>query len=114
MKTKRVFWIVLDSFGVGELPDAADFGDEGSNTLRACAESGKLNIPNMIKLGLGNIEGVECIEKAEKPLGAFCRLNEVSKGKDTTTGHWELAGLVSEQAFPTYPEGFPDEVIDMF
>ena len=61
MKTKRVFWIVLDSFGVGELPDAADFGDEGSNTLRACAESGKLNIPNMIKLGLGNIEGVDCI-----------------------------------------------------
>ena len=114
MKTKRVFWIVLDSFGVGELPDAADFGDEGSNTLRACAESGKLNIPNMIKLGLGNIEGVECIEKAEKPLGAFCRLNEVSKGKDTTTGHWELAGLVSEQAFPTYPEGFPEEVIGMF
>jgi len=114
MKTKRVFWIVLDSFGVGELPDAADFGDVGSNTLRACAESGKLNVPNMIKLGLGNIEGVDCIEKAEKPLGAFCRLNEVSKGKDTTTGHWELAGLVSEQAFPTYPEGFPQEVIDMF
>ena len=114
MKTKRVFWIVLDSFGVGELPDAADFGDVGSNTLKACAESRKLNIPNMIKLGLGNIEGVSCIEKSEKPTGAFCRLNEVSKGKDTTTGHWELAGLVSEQAFPTYPEGFPDEVIDMF
>lgn len=114
MKTRRVFWIVLDSFGVGELPDAADFGDEGSNTLKACAESGKLNIPNMIKLGLGNIEGVDCIEKAEKPLGAFCRLSEVSKGKDTTTGHWELAGLVSEQAFPTYPDGFPREVIDMF
>ena len=114
MKTKRVFWIVLDSFGVGELPDAADFGDVGSNTLKACAESGKLNVPNMIKLGLGNIKGVSCIEKAEKPLGAFCRLNEVSKGKDTTTGHWELAGLVSKQAFPTYPEGFPQEVIDMF
>ena len=114
MKTKRVFWIVLDSFGVGELPDAKDFGDEGSNTLKACAESGKLNIPNMIKLGLGNIEGVSCIEKAGKPLGAFCRLNEVSKGKDTTTGHWELSGLVSEQAFPTYPEGFPEEVIEMF
>lgn len=114
MKVKRVFWIVLDSFGVGELPDAADFGDEGSNTLRACAESGKLNVPNMIKLGLGNIEGVSCIEKAEKPLGAFCRLNEVSRGKDTTTGHWELAGLVSEKAFPTYPNGFPKDVIDKF
>ncbi len=114
MKAKRVFWIVLDSFGVGELPDAADFGDEGSNTLAACAASGKLNIPNMINLGLGNIEGVDCIEKAESPKGAFCRLNEVSRGKDTTTGHWELAGLVSEQAFPTYPEGFPDEVIEQF
>ena len=69
MKTKRVFWIVLDSFGIGELPDAAAFGDEGSNTLAACAATGKLNIPNMISLGLGNIEGVSCIEKAEKPLG---------------------------------------------
>ena len=113
-KIKRIFLIVLDSFGIGEMPDAGDFGDEGSNTLAACAASGKLNIPNMIKLGLGNIEGVSCLEKAEKPLGAFCRLNEVSKGKDTTTGHWELAGLVSEQAFPTYPEGFPEEVIEMF
>ena len=114
MKTKRVFWIVLDSFGIGELPDAAEFGDEGSNTLRACADSGKLNIPNMISLGLGNIEGVSCIEKAENPKGAFARHLEVSRGKDTTTGHWELAGLISEKAFPTYPEGFPREVIDMF
>lgn len=114
MKTKRVFWIVLDSFGIGELPDAAEFGDEGSNTLRACADSGKLNIPNMISLGLGNIEGVSCIEKAENPKGAFGRHLEVSRGKDTTTGHWELAGLISEKAFPTYPEGFPREVIDMF
>ena len=114
MKTKRVFWIVLDSFGIGELPDAAEFGDEGSNTLRACADSGKLNIPNMIRLGLGNIEGVSCIEKAKNPKGAFGRHLEVSRGKDTTTGHWELAGLISEKAFPTYPEGFPQEVIDMF
>ncbi len=114
MKTKRVFWIVLDSFGIGELPDAAEFGDEGSNTLRACADSGKLNIPNMISLGLGNIEGVSCIEKAKNPKGAFGRHLEVSRGKDTTTGHWELAGLISEKAFPTYPEGFPQEVIDMF
>ncbi|MBQ7873993.1 MAG: phosphopentomutase [Oscillospiraceae bacterium] len=114
MKTKRVFWIVLDSFGVGELPDAADFGDEGSNTLAACAATGRLNIPNMISLGLGNIEGVSCIEKAPAPKGAFCRLNEVSRGKDTTTGHWELAGIVSEKPFPTYPNGFPQEVIDAF
>ena len=114
MNTRRVFWIVLDSFGIGELPDAADFGDEGSNTLAACAATGKLNIPNMISLGLGNIEGVSCIEKAENPKGSFGRHLEVSRGKDTTTGHWELAGLISEKAFPTYPEGFPQEVIDKF
>ncbi|MBR5309972.1 MAG: phosphopentomutase [Oscillospiraceae bacterium] len=114
MKIKRVFWIVLDSFGIGELPDAADFGDEGSNTLASCAKSGKLNIPNMISLGLGNIDGVSCIEKAEKPKGAFCRHLEVSMGKDTTTGHWELAGVISKKAFPTYPDGFPQEVIDKF
>ena len=114
MKIKRVFWIVLDSFGIGELPDAADFGDEGSNTLASCAKSGKLNIPNMISLGLGNIDGVSCIEKAENPKGAFCRHLEVSMGKDTTTGHWELAGVISKKAFPTYPDGFPQEVIDKF
>ena len=107
MSIKRVFWIVLDSFGVGELPDAARFGDEGSNTLAACATTGELHIPNMIKIGLGNIDGVDCIEKAAAPAGAFARLNEVSMGKDTTTGHWELAGLTSRRAFPTYPDGFP-------
>ncbi len=114
MKVKRVFWIVLDSFGIGELPDAANFGDEGSNTLAACAATGKLNIPNMISLGLGNIEGVSCIEKSAEPKGAFGRHLEVSLGKDTTTGHWELAGVISERPFPTYPEGFPEEVIDKF
>lgn len=114
MSIKRVFWIVLDSFGVGELPDAARFGDEGSNTLAACAATGELHIPNMIKIGLGNIDGVDCIEKAAAPAGAFARLNEVSMGKDTTTGHWELAGLTSRRAFPTYPDGFPQEVLDAF
>ncbi len=114
METKRVFWIVLDSFGVGELPDAAAFGDEGSNTLAACAATGKLNVPNMLSLGLGNIEGVDCLPRTEAPKGAYCRLNEVSMGKDTTTGHWELAGLVSEKPFPTYPNGFPQEVVDAF
>ena len=113
-KIKRVFWIVLDSFGVGELPDAGLFGDEGSNTLAACAATGELNVPNMISLGLGNIDGVSCIEKAAAPLGAFGRMGEQSMGKDTTTGHWELAGLVSETPFPTYPNGFPKEVIDAF
>ena len=113
-KVKRVFWIVLDSFGIGELPDAALFGDEGSNTLAACAATGELEIPNMISLGLGNIEGVSCLEKASSPRGAFGRMNERSMGKDTTTGHWELAGLISETPFPTYPNGFPEEVINAF
>ena len=75
MSIKRVFWIVLDSFGVGVLPDADKFGDEGSNTLAACAATGELDIPNMINLGLGNIAGVDCIKKAEHPAGAFARLN---------------------------------------
>lgn len=111
---KRVFLIVLDSFGVGELPDAADFGDKGANTLRSCFNTGKLNIPNMAKMGLFNIDGVEVGEKETAPDGAFLRLSELSKGKDTTTGHWEIAGLVSEKAFPTFPNGFPSEIIEEF
>ncbi len=112
--TKRVFLIVLDSFGVGEMPDAADFGDKGANTLRSCFNTGKLNVPNMAKMGLFNIDGVEIGEKETAPEGAFLRLSELSKGKDTTTGHWEIAGLVSEKAFPTFPDGFPSEVIGEF
>lgn len=111
---KRVFLIVLDSFGVGEMPDAADFGDKGANTLRSCFNTGKLNVPNMAKMGLFNIDGVEVSEKETAPEGAFLRLSELSKGKDTTTGHWEIAGLVSEKAFPTFPDGFPSEVIGEF
>lgn len=111
---KRVFLIVLDSFGVGELPDAADFGDKGANTLRSCFNTGKLNVPNMAKIGLFNIDGVDFGEKAIAPSGAFLRLSELSKGKDTTTGHWEIAGIVGEKAFPTFPNGFPSEVINEF
>lgn len=111
---KRVFWIVLDSFGVGEMSDAADFGDRGANTLRSCFNTGKLNVPNMQKLGLFNIDGVEVGEKSESPMGAFMRISERSKGKDTTTGHWEMAGCVSEKPFPTFPDGFPPEVIGKF
>ena len=111
---KRVFLIVLDSFGVGEMPDAADFGDKGANTMRSCFNTGKLNVPNMAKMGLFNIDGVESGEKETAPEGAFLRLSELSKGKDTTTGHWEIAGLVSEKAFPTFPNGFPSEVIGEF
>ncbi|HPD88680.1 MAG TPA: phosphopentomutase [Oscillospiraceae bacterium] len=111
MSVRRVFWIVLDSFGIGALPDAAQFGDEGSNTLAACAATGELSVPNLISLGLGNIAGVDSIPKAEHPLGAFCRLTEQSRGKDTTIGHWELAGCVSKRPLPTYPNGFPPELI---
>lgn len=111
---KRVFLIVLDSFGVGEMPDAADFGDKGANTLRSCFNTGYLNVPNMQKLGLFNIDGVEVGEKCENPIGAYLKIAELSKGKDTTTGHWEIAGCVSEKPFPTFPNGFPTEVLEKF
>ena len=111
---KRIFLIVLDSFGIGAMPDSESFGDVGVNTLGACAASPKLNIPNMIAAGLGNIEGVECLPKADAPTGAFARLTEASMGKDTTIGHWEIAGIVSPDPLPTYPEGFPEEVLAPF
>lgn len=111
---KRVFLIILDSFGIGELPDAAEFGDVGANTLRSCCNTGRLDVPNMRRLGLFNIDGVDLGEKCDAPEGAFLRLSERSKGKDTTTGHWELMGLVSEKPFPVFPEGFPPEIISKF
>lgn len=111
---KRVFLIVLDSFGVGEMPDAADFGDKGANTLRSCFNTGHLNVPNMQKLGLFNIDGVEVGKRCESPSGAYLKIAELSKGKDTTTGHWEIAGCVSEKPFPTFPNGFPPEVLEKF
>lgn len=110
----RVFLIVLDSFGAGNAPDAAAFGDEGSNTFKACYNFGKLNIPNMKKLGLFNIDGVDFGEKEKEPLGAYARLVEESAGKDTTIGHWEIAGIISEKPLPVFPDGFPDEVIKEF
>lgn len=114
MKTKRVFLIVLDSVGIGELPDAKNYGDEGSNTLKACFEQDGFDVPNMKKLGLFNIDGIDYTDGVDAPLGSFGRFSEKSKGKDTTTGHWEICGLVSEQPFPTYPDGFPKEVLDEF
>lgn len=111
---KRVFLIVIDSLGIGELPDAAAYGDEGSNTLVAIAKSEKFFAPNLTSLGLFNIVGLEGERSVESPLGSFARLAEKSKGKDTTTGHWEIAGCISEQAMPTYPEGFPDEITEEF
>ena len=111
---KRVFLIVLDSFGIGGMPDCECFGDVGVNTLRACASSKELQIPNMIAAGLGNIDGVEALPKCDATTGAYARLTEASMGKDTTIGHWEIAGLVSKRPLPTYPEGFPQEVLDAF
>lgn len=114
--SKRVFLIVLDSVGVGELPDAALFGDEGSNTVKAAATSGFLNMPNMKKLGFFNIKGIDDMydDIPAAPRYAAGRLAERSMGKDTTTGHWEIAGLVSEKPMPTFPDGFPEEFIHAF
>ena len=110
----RVFLIVLDSFGIGAMPDSESFGDKNVNTLRACAATGELHIPNLIKAGLGNIDGVDCLPKENAPIGAYGRLAEASKGKDTTIGHWEIGGIISEDPLPTYPEGFPEAVLKPF
>lgn len=111
---KRVFLIVLDSVGIGEMPDAAAYGDEGSNTLKAASTSSYFSMPNMGKLGLFNIDGVDITEKEAHPQASYARMTEQSKGKDTTIGHWEIAGLISPNPLPTYPEGFPKEVLDAF
>ena len=111
---KRIFLIVLDSFGIGAMPDSESFGDVGVNTLGACATSEHLHIPNLIAAGLGNIDGVGCLPKTDAPTGAVARLREASMGKDTTIGHWEIAGIVSGDPLPTYPDGFPEEVLEPF
>lgn len=116
---KRVFLIVLDSCGIGELPDAAQFGDEGSFTLRSAASDEHFHMPNMEKLGLFHIDGVKdvvCAQglgsvQAKSFQGGVCRLAERSMGKDTTTGHWEISGVVSAAPMPTFPEGFPEELL---
>ncbi|WP_408647997.1 phosphopentomutase [Vallitalea guaymasensis] len=110
----RVIWIILDSVGMGELPDADKFGDRGSNTIGNIAKQLKLDVPNMRKLGLANIEGMVNLEKVEEPEGVYGRIGELSNGKDTTIGHWEMVGIYSPIAFPTYPDGFPGEVTDKF
>ena len=111
---KRVFLIVLDSVGIGELPDADKYGDKGSNTLKACYNTGKLNIPNMQSIGIFNIDGIDFGNKCNEPKGAYGRMAEASKGKDTTIGHWEISGIISEKPLPTYPNGFPKELVDEF
>ncbi len=111
---RRVFLIVLDSVGIGEMPDSAQYGDEGSNTLAACTRSDKLDIPNLRQMGIFNIQGVGCGTPVEHPTGAVARLAEASKGKDTTIGHWEISGVISPKPLPTYPDGFPMELLEEF
>lgn len=111
---KRVFLIVLDSVGVGAAPDAARFGDAGSNTLGTCRKTGKLKVPNLEKLGLFSLDGMESQKEERAAEGCFARMTEKSNGKDTTTGHWEIAGLISEKPMPVYPHGFPDGIIKAF
>ena len=111
---KRVFIIVLDSLGIGAEPDAADFGDVGANTLRSVSAGKGFAIPHLLEAGMGNLDGVDYLPRTDKPIAALARLRERSRGKDTTIGHWELAGVVSPTPLPTYPDGFPAEVLDAF
>ena len=111
---RRVFLIVLDSCGIGYMPDAADFGDVGADTLRSISRSPEFALDSLIKLGLGNIDGIDYLERAERPLGAVCRMSELSRGKDTTVGHWEIAGVISKKPLPVYPDGFPDSLLREF
>ena len=111
---KRVFLMVLDSVGIGEMPDAAQYGDAGSNTLAAASKSPYFSMPHMQELGLFNIDGVTCRPAVEHPAAAFARMTELSKGKDTTIGHWEIAGIASPKPLPTYPNGFPQDLLAEF
>ncbi len=111
---KRVFLIVLDSLGAGELPDAAAFGDKGAHTLRSLSRSGRLYIPNLRRLGIGNIEGLGFLGTDDRQEGACCKLGERSNGKDSTIGHWEMSGVISPCPLPTFPDGFPQEILDEF
>ncbi len=114
MKKKRIFLIVLDSFGIGYEPDAHLFGDEGANTLKRIHTSEEFHIPNLLSMGFGNIDGIDYLPKCESPRAAVARLEEASMGKDTTIGHWEISGLISEKPLPTYPEGFPSDLLQKF
>lgn len=114
MSIKRVFLIVLDSVGIGEMPDADKFNDVGSNTFKSCFIQDSFSVPNLEKLGFYNIDGLDYGNKIDKPLASVARLSEKSNGKDTTVGHWEIAGIVSNEALPTYPNGFPKSILDEF
>ena len=112
IRAKRVFLVVLDSVGAGEAPDANAFGDLGAHTLKSVFETGVLSIPTLIKMGIGNIDGLELLGKTESPSALVARMTEGSAGKDTTIGHWEIAGSISVSPMPTFPNGFPKEVIE--
>ncbi|MDQ3635583.1 MAG: phosphopentomutase [Acidobacteriota bacterium] len=114
MKFKRITLMVLDSAGIGEMPDAAEWGDAGSDTLGNVIDSRPIQLPNLQKLGLANIRPFKNLEAVENPIGGYGKCTLKSNGKDTTTGHWEMAGIILEKAFPTYPNGFPDKVISEF
>lgn len=115
MSVKRIFLIILDSLGAGEAPDAEKFGDVGANTLRSLSRCGKLNIKNLLSLGISDIEGLEFLgESPQKHLAAVGKMRELSAGKDTTIGHWEIAGIVSDSPLPTFPDGFDAEIIEKF
>ena len=111
---KRVFLIVLDSCGIGEMPDAADFKDKDCNTLKRISGSPLFSAVSTAAMGLGNIDGVNCVPREENPLAAVARMTERSMGKDTTIGHWEISGVVSDSPLPVYPDGFPQDIIDKF
>ncbi len=113
-KFDRICLVVLDSAGIGEMPDAAAWGDAGADTLGNIFRKRQINVPNLQSLGLGNIRPLEGLPPVEKPIGSFGKCTLASNGKDTTTGHWEMAGIILEKAFPTFPEGFPPRVIDRF
>ena len=111
---KRVFLLVLDSFGVGKSPDADVYGDKGANTLGSVLKTGIVKVPNMQRLGLFNLDGLPSNVSdlsVQNPVGSFAKMLEISRGKDTTTGHWEIAGVITKKAFPTYPNGFPEKVL---
>ncbi|HLX42348.1 MAG TPA: phosphopentomutase [Bryobacteraceae bacterium] len=114
MSFKRVVWIVLDSVGIGEMPDADKYGDRGSDTLGNIARQRPLHLPNLCRLGLGNIRPLTGLPPDPSPIGAFGKCTLASPGKDTTTGHWEMAGIHLEKPFPLFPHGFPPEVMDEF
>jgi phosphopentomutase len=114
MGFRRVIWIVLDSVGIGEMPDAAQYGDQGSDTLGHIAQSRKLHLSNLCRLGLGNIRPLDRLPPDAAPEGSYGRCALASPGKDTTTGHWEMAGIHLAKPFPVYPHGFPPEVMDEF